>query len=146
MEALHIKKQPVPATLYLVDGSVDAGTIFLAQQSIHRSGAETIGELLTDDHEPMLPFRIRGERFQLIGKGGIAAIRAVSGAEPIGFYGRAHAVIELVGGHRFDGQLLFEEGHGKRISDAIKEPWVRLETQAGLVWANRPHILRIETR
>lgn len=146
MEALHVKKQPVPATLYLVDGAVDAGTIFLAHQSIHRSGAETIGELLTDDSEPMLPFKIRAERFQLIGKAAVSAIRAVSGAEPVGYYGRAHARIELVGGHRFDGQLLFEEGRGKRISDAIKESWIRLETQSGLVWVNRTHILRIETR
>ncbi|MBK5265917.1 MAG: hypothetical protein JJE47_00640 [Acidimicrobiia bacterium] len=66
----------------------------------------------------------------------MSAIRAVSGADPVGYYGRAHALIELVGGHRFDGQLLFEEGRGKRISDAIKEPWIRLETRAGLVWAN----------
>jgi hypothetical protein len=146
MEALHIKKQPVPATLYLVNGAVDAGTIFLAHQSIHRSGAETIGELLTDDSEPMLPFKIRPEIFQLIGKAAVSAIRAVSGADPVGYYGRAHALIELVGGHRFDGQLLFEEGRGKRISDAIKEPWIRLETRAGLVWVNRTHILRIETR
>ncbi len=146
MEALHVKKQPLPATLYLMNGSVDAGTIFLAQQSVHRSGSQTIGELLTDDQEPMLPFKIRGERFQLIGKAGVSAIRAVSGAEPVGFYGRAHATMELLGGHHFDGQLLVEEGRGGRISDAIKEPWIRLETQSGLVWANRHRILRIETR
>lgn len=28
MEAVHVKKQPVPATLYLVNGAVDAGKPF----------------------------------------------------------------------------------------------------------------------
>lgn len=146
MEELHVKKQPVPATLYLVDGSVDGGTIFLASQSLHRSGSETIGELLTNPDDPLLPFKIRGERFQLVGKSGIAAIRAVAGAAPVGFYTNVPAHVRTNGGHIFDGQLRVEAGRGSRISDALKEPWVSLETQAGLVWVNRSQILRLETR
>lgn len=146
MEALHVKKQPLPATLYLINGSVDPGTIFLSHQSAHRSGPQTVGELLVDKTEHMLPFRLRGERFQLIGKRTIAAIRAVAGASPVGFYTKAHATLETVGGHRFDGELLIEEGLGSRVSDAIRAEWIRLETQSGLVWCQTQHLVRVETR
>lgn len=52
----------------------------------------------------------------------MSAIRATSGADSVSYYGWAHAPIELVGEHRFDGQLLFEVGRRRRIWDAIKEP------------------------
>lgn len=140
----HVKKQPIPATIYLVDGTVQSGTIFLASQSARHSGPETVGEHLMDD-SPMLRFKLHADKFQLVGKRGISAVRTVAGAKPPGFYSQVFATLATWGGHRFDGQLLIEEGHD-RISDAIHEPWLRLESQGGLVWANRDLILKIETR
>lgn len=146
MAELHIKKQPFPATIYLIDGSVEPGTLFAGRQSATHSGPETVQDLM-DDPSPLLPFNLRGERFQLIGKQGIAAIRAVAGARPEGFYEKAFATLRLQGGHTFDGQLLVEGGRGTRISDAVAaDEWLRLETQAGFVWAHRNHLLRLETR
>jgi len=140
----RVKKQPAPTTLYLADGSVVSGTIFLAGQSARHSGPETVGELLTDP-SPMLRFKLGADRFQLIGKTGIAAARTVSGTRPPGFYANVHATMTMWGGHRFEGQLLVEEGHD-RVSDAVNEPWLRVESQGGLVWANRNLILKLETR
>lgn len=146
MDDLHIKKHPFPVTIYLIDGSMESGTLFAGHQSASHSGPETVQDLM-DDPSPLLPFKLRGERFQLLGKKGIAAVRVVSGTRPDGFFEKAFATVRLQGGHSFDGQLLVEGGRGTRISDAVTEDeWLRLETAGGFVWAHRDHVLRLETR
>lgn len=145
MDALRVKKQPLAVTLYMVDGKVESGTIFLAHQSARYSGQQTVQELM-DSKDAWLPFKAGPDRFQLVGKHGIVAVRAVAGAKPPGFYERVFASIRTAGGHRLDGELLVEGGRGERMSDTLREDWLRLETQAGLVWVNRSHTLVVETR
>lgn len=129
----------------MVDGKVESGTIFLAEKSARHSGEQTVQELM-DSPEAWLPLKPSPDRFQLVGKHGIAAVRAVAGAKPPGFYEKVFATIRTAGGHRMDGELLIENGRGQRTSDALIDRWLRLETQAGLVWINRDHTLVVETR
>lgn len=146
MEELHIKKHPFAVTLYLVDGTVESGTMFAAHQSATHGGEETVQDIM-DDPTPMLPFMLRGEQFQLIGKTGVAAVQSVASTRPEGFFDRVFASVRLRGGHSFDGQLLLEEGQGHRVSDALaNDEWLRIETAGGFVWARRDYVLRLTTR
>lgn len=146
MDELKVKKQPLPVTMYLADGTVESGTLFLSTTSPSHSGAATIQDLM-DEPSQLLPFNLRAERFQLVGKRNISAIRAISGPKPAGFFERVDATIKLIGSHTFNGHLLVEGGRGERISDAIMEDeWLRMETQGGFVWAQRRQLLKLETR
>ena len=78
---LQVKKQPVPATVFLGDGSTLSGTIFLSPVGPSQHGRETVHELM-EEPEAMMPFHAQSERFLLVGKETIVAIRILSGEAP----------------------------------------------------------------
>ncbi len=145
MESLRVKKQPLPVTLYLVDGTVESGTVFMPATSSRHTGSSTIAELM-DESDHLLRFKLQGDRFQLVGKAGIAAIKSVAAPHAEGFYEKTAAYVKVMGGHTFDGSLLVEAGVGGRISDGIVESWLQMETGGGVAWIQRDHILVLETR
>ncbi len=85
MESLRVKKQPLPVTLYLIDGTVESGTVFLPATSPRHTGSATIAELM-DESDHLLRFKFQGDRFQLVGKAGIATIKTVAAPHAEGFY------------------------------------------------------------
>lgn len=145
MDSLRVKKHPVPVTIYLSDGTIESGTIFLPEQSAHHSGPATIAELM-DDQDHFVRFKLPSDRFQMIGKTGVVAVKTVASPHATGYYDRTSALVRMVGRHAFVGDLLVEEGKGERVSDSIEETWQQMETEGGLAWLNRDHILVLETR
>jgi hypothetical protein len=140
---LHVKKQPVPVTLHMSDGTSLSGTIFLSPVGPTQAGRETVGEMMSEP-ESLFPFRSQSERFLMIGKEATSAIRVVSGEVPPVFGGRIPVEAVLVGGHRFSGSLLTEDPDD-RLSGEVNRPerWLRMETTSGIVWLRRASIIHL---
>ncbi len=131
---LQVKKQPLPITLLMADGSRRGGTIYLERVSEHGTGQQTVGQLMSDG-STMLYFQEGGDRFQLVSKGLIAAVQARLEQDPETFEEQIPVVARLIGGHVLQGQLFIEPGH-HRPSDGITDEWLRIETNAGPHWFN----------
>jgi len=131
---LQVKKRPIPITLLMADGSRRGGTIYLERVSEHRSGPQTVGQLMSD-HSTLLYFQEGGDRFQLVSKALIAAVQARLVDETDSFEEEISVVARLIGGHVLQGKLFIEPGH-HRPSDGIADGWLKIETSAGLHWIN----------
>ncbi|MDH5371966.1 MAG: hypothetical protein OEX97_03385 [Acidimicrobiia bacterium] len=139
---LQVKKQPVPATVFLGDGSTLAGTIFLSPVGPTQPGRETVLELM-EEPEAMMPFHAQSERFLLLGKEAIVAIRILSGEAQPELATRVGADVMLRGGFQFNGRVV--TGHeDDRLSDVLNHAgeWIRLETVNGVVWLRRSAIIQ----
>ena len=131
---LQVKKHPVPITLLMADGTRRGGTIYLERVGEHRSGPQSVGQLMSDD-STLLYFQEGGDRFQLVSKALIAAVQARLADEPEGFEDEIPVVARLIGGHVLQGRLFIEPGH-HRPSDGIAAAWLKIETSAGPHWIN----------
>ena len=131
---LQVKKQPLPITLLMADGSRRGGTIYLERVSEHHSGPQTIGQLMNDG-SPLLYFQEGGDRFQLVSKSLIAAVQARLVDDAEGFEEQIPVVARLIGGHVLQGKLFIEPGH-HRPSDGITDGWLRIDSAAGPHWIN----------
>lgn len=138
---LRVKKQPVPASLFMRDGATLSGTIFLSPVGPSLHGRETVQEMM-EESEALIPFRSQSERFLLIGKPGIVAIRVVSGEVPPELEGRVAGDMKLDGGFQFNGRVVSDHSTD-RLSDVLNGAgeWLRLETINGIVWLRRSAIL-----
>ena len=137
---LRVKKQPVPATLFMTDGTTLSGTIFLSPVGPSQSGRETVQEMM-EGVEKFIPFRSESERFLLLGKSGVVAIRMISGEEKPELPGRVSADVRLTGGLQFNGRMITDH-NTDRLSDVLNhsDNWLRLETLNGIVWLRREAI------
>ncbi len=118
----------------MADGSLRSGTIYLERVGEHRAGPQTIGQLMSDE-SPLLYFKEGGDRFQLISKNVIASVQARSAERSEEFDDEAPVVARLTGGHVVTGRLHIEPGH-HRVSDGIRESWLRVDTRSGVHWIN----------
>ncbi len=138
---LRVKKEPLPASVYLDDGTVLSGTVFLSPRGPTHSGLETIEELMSEP-EAVLPFRTEEGRTILIGKAAIVAVRMVSAEAPADFEDRILVDMHMRGGAHFAGRI-HVAGESHRPSDIINHagPWLKFETDGGIVWIRRTAIL-----
>ena len=138
---LRVKKQPVPASMYLSDGTTLSGTIFLSPVGPSLRGRETVPELM-EEPEDLLPFRSQSGRFLLVGKPEIVAFRITSGEAKPPVDTRINADLKLTGGFQFNGQLV-SEIDTDRLSDVLNHAakWLRLKTPGGVMWVRRRAIL-----
>ena len=137
---LRVKKQPVPATLFMTDGTTLSGTIFLSPVGPSHAGRETVREMM-EGSEQFIPFRSESERFLLLGKAGVVATRMVTGEQKPELPGRVSAEVKLVGGLQFNGRMITDHD-SDRLSDVLNhsDNWLRLETLNGIVWIRREAI------
>lgn len=138
---LRIKKEPLPANLYLEDGTVLSGTVFLSLMGPTRTGLETIEELMSEP-EAMLPFRTEEDRLRLVGKAGIVGVRMLSAEPKPDFEEGLDVEVRMRGGAQFNGTVSVAGEH-RRLSDVINHAgaWLRLATDGGVIWIRRSGIL-----
>ena len=148
MSDLKVDKNEVPALLCLADGTTIDGWLFLSPFSPGHLGPQTVEDLM-DEADQVLPCRTSGGKFLLVGKRNIAAVAVpASSGRPPGFWAVTQVAVRLSGPHVLAGELLIEEGGGRRLSDALNGPhtWIPLETEEHLVWLAKDHLVTLEGR
>lgn len=138
---LRVKKQPVPASVFMSDGTTLSGTIFLSPVGPRHQGRETVPELM-DEPEELIPFRTQSDRFILLGKPGIVAFRLLSGESKPDIDTQVPADVKLNGGFQFGGNII-SEASTDRLSDVLNhaDDWIRLVAPNGVIWLRRRAIL-----
>lgn len=138
---LRVKKQPVPASVFMSDGTTLSGTIFLSPVGPRHQGRETIPEMM-DEPEDLIPFRTQSDRFILVGKPEIVAFRLLSGESKPEIDTRIPADVKLKGGFQFNGKVV-AEASTDRLSDVLNhaDDWLRLVAPSGIIWLRRRAIL-----
>ena len=71
---LKVEKQTQQVSLFMTDGVIFDGHVYLSQYAMHHSGEQTVLDLLIDGN-PFLPMRNTTGEFQLIQKGMISHAR-----------------------------------------------------------------------
>ncbi|GAB6083448.1 hypothetical protein JCM30471_23620 [Desulfuromonas carbonis] len=120
MNIYQVEKLECPVTLFLCDGHVREGVIFLSPCSASHSGPETPLELFNDD-APFFAFRKADDSFSLVNKATICHLRFPPDPDaPPTFGHRLQVRMVFLGGEVLKGTLTLEAPEGKgRLQDFL---------------------------
>ncbi len=71
---LRVEKRQLQVSLFMADGVVFEGLVYLAEYSMYRSGEQTVLDLLLED-DSFLPLKTTDGNFHLVRKGMISHLR-----------------------------------------------------------------------
>ncbi|MDH5373053.1 MAG: hypothetical protein OEX97_08940 [Acidimicrobiia bacterium] len=131
-----IEKHSHPADIFLSDGRVIEARLFLAEYAQTHDGSQTVRDLIDEPGE-VLPAVDTDDEFLLLNKRAVSAVSvAPTELDLEGYWHETPVTLRLIGGHRVEGALLFEDGSGQRLSDAINNAgeWIRVRRSDQLVW------------
>lgn len=146
MSQYRVEKRPVESEILFADGSRIEGTLFLSAFAPHRSGPQTIADLMAED-DRVLPCRLSDGRFLLAGRNQVAAVGTPSSEfDDREFLVRIPARVRLAGGHLLSGHLLTDEGAGERLTELLntREAWSRLEDRETVYYIAKKHLITVE--
>lgn len=120
MNQYRVDKREQPATLFLADGVVQEGVLFLSPFSQSHSGEQSLLELLRD-REVFIPFRRHDGGFCLINKDSITHLRYNPISEFIPPFGdRVMVRITFFGGELLQGSIALDMPEGQnRLQDYL---------------------------
>lgn len=120
MNEYRVDKQELPVVLFLSDGAIHEGVVFLSPFSSIYSGPQTILELFREE-EAFLPFRDKGGQFILINKSALTHVRYPRGTEADQTIGdKLNVRITFFGGELLEGILTIAMPAGQnRLMDYI---------------------------
>lgn len=133
MSEYRLEKIEREVVLFLVDGLVLEGVVFVSSFAYGHSGAQTLLELLRE-MERFLPFRDRAGTFRLINREAISHVRYVPEdyVEPAPLGARAKARLFFFGGETLEGSVILEMPEDKcRIKDFLNVAPVFFPLDAG---------------
>jgi hypothetical protein len=146
MSQYKVDKFEVPVRITHVDGTATEGTVFLSPDSPCHTGRQTMREHLAEA-TAFLPLRNGEGKFILVGKDGIACLKAGRPPDhPEEFVRRVSVWTRLVGGTTVTGDLIVPQADASfRVSDYLNtdEPWLRFEEADTVYWVRREAILEI---
>lgn len=120
MSDFRLDKHPLSVTLFLADGVVREGVVFLSPDAERHSGPQTLLELLRE-REPFFPFRDATGRFALVNKAAVTHVRYVAvGREElvVGIEQEVHIV--FFGGELLQGTIRLAMPAGQaRLQDYV---------------------------
>jgi hypothetical protein len=118
-ENLRVEKRTEQVSLFMTDGAVFEGLVYLSQYAMHHSGEQTILDLLIDE-SLFLPMHSTTGAFHLIHKGMISHVRCdVPMNEKIN-YTQRQVRISFPGDETLTGSLKIDmPDHSARITDYI---------------------------
>ncbi len=144
MSEYQVEKKKAEVTIYLVDGQVRQGVLFLSPFSSTRSGAQTLTELLHEP-EPFVPFLREDNAFMLLNKKQISHVRHQPGEDEQPGFGEAIDVsITFVNGKVLDGRTVLEtpEGKGRLLDFMNSHPgYFPLDCGAGEHYLVNPRVI-----
>lgn len=116
---LRVEKRQQQVGLFMADGVVFEGVVFLAQYAMHHSGEQTLLDLLLED-DPFLPMKSRVGEFHLIRKGMISHIRGEVILEPGLEYVDRRVRISFLANEVLMGTIKMDlPPHSARLTDFI---------------------------
>jgi len=118
MSLYRVDKREQPVVLFLADGVVREGTVFLSPFSQLRSGPQTLLDLF-HEKEPFMPFRGNDGRFTLLNKSAVTHLRYHDDAEEhLGE--RLNVRLTFYGGENLEGTLTIAMPEGmSRLQDYV---------------------------
>ncbi len=118
-ENLRVEKRTEQVSLFMTDGTVFEGLVYLSQYAMHHTGEQTVLDLLIDENL-FLPMNSVGGEFQLIQKGLISHVKCdVPMNEEIN-YTQRQVRISFPGDTALTGFLKIDMPvHSVRITDYI---------------------------
>jgi hypothetical protein len=121
MNIYHVDKLECPITLFLGDGIVHEGIIFLSPCSPTHAGAQTPQELFNEP-APFIAFRRADDSFSLINKATISHLRLQAAAATPSFGHRLPIRLAFLGGEVLQGTLTLAAPEGKsRLQDFLND-------------------------
>ena len=116
---LKVEKRTQQVNLFMTDGIIFDGHVYLSQYAMHHSGEQTVLDLLIDDN-PFLPMHSISGEFHLIQKGMISHVRCdVTLNEKINFTER-QVRISFQGNEALTGRLKIDmPSHSIRLTDYL---------------------------
>lgn len=121
MSEFRLEKIEKDVVLFLADGLVLEGVVFLSTFAYGHSGRQTFLELLRED-DRFLPLRDREGNFRLVNKDAISHARHTPGSapEPPPLGEAVQARLFFFGGETLEGTIVLEMPEGKsRLKDFV---------------------------
>lgn len=116
---LRVEKKQQQVSLFMADGLVLEATVFLANYAMHRSGEQTVHDLLLED-DPFLPAKAADGEFHLVRKGMISHVRCQVELDPALEYTDRQVRICFLGGEVLQGTVKMDmPAHSARLTDYI---------------------------
>ncbi|BCR03000.1 hypothetical protein DESUT3_00690 [Desulfuromonas versatilis] len=146
MNEYRVDKQEHPVAIFLSDGLVLEGVVFLSPYASSHSGTQSISDLL-NEKEQFFPFRSNEGAFSLVNKEAVSHIRYLPTAEeemPLGE--RKEVRLHFFGRESLQGVVVIDLPRGKnRLVDFINSapPFFVLEGDGCQYVANRTLICQI---
>ncbi|HAD04163.1 MAG: hypothetical protein A2091_05790 [Desulfuromonadales bacterium GWD2_61_12] len=120
MSLYRVDKKELSVALFLTDGVVHEGVVFLSPFSPARAGRQTLLEVFRE-REPFFPFRDNSESFALVNKNAITHARYVEAEEEELALGEELSVrIVFFGGEVLQGKIRLAMPEGQnRLQDHV---------------------------
>jgi len=116
---LRVEKREERVSLFLADGVVFEGVVFLSQYALYHSGEQTVQDLLLE-RDPFLPMKVQGGAFQLVRKGMISHVRCPVEPEPGLDFVERQVQISFLGNETLQGAVRMDlPPHRARLTDYI---------------------------
>lgn len=116
---LRVEKRQEHVSLFMADGVIFEGLVFLAHYALHHSGQQTVHDLLLEP-DPFLPMTMTNGEFHLIRKGLISHIRCSVELEPDLDYIEQKVRISFLGNEVLQGAVKIDlPEHRARLTDYI---------------------------
>ena len=131
MNQYRVDKLEIPVMLFLADGVVHDGIMFLSPFSPSHSGPQRLVELFRE-HETFCPFKDKKGRFCLINKSSVTHARYPIQNEEEAYGDRIKVRVTFYGGELLEGTIVIAMPAGKgRIQDYINSTagFFRLHTE-----------------
>lgn len=117
MSEYRIEKREEEVVIFMADGVVYEGSLFLSPFAQHRSGGQTVGDLLLED-QPFLPLKTAKGDFHLVSKGMISHLRYDDQMEPVAAFPEREVKITFLGGEELQGTVRLDlPAESNRIQD-----------------------------
>jgi hypothetical protein len=147
MSEYQVMKRRSPVTLFLTDGLVLDGTVFLSEFAAGHEGPETLVDLLLDA-APFFPLVENSGRIHLVGKQSVAHARgAVEHHPPVTHQLAWRVVLTFSGGDTLQGELHATMPPGQqRLQDYLNQvpPFFPLITEQFQHVLNRQQVRGIQ--
>ncbi len=116
---LQVEKRQEQVSLFMADGIVFEGTVFLAQYAMYHSGEQRVLDLLLED-DRFLPMKANDGTFHLISKGMISHVRCKVVLEEGLEYIDRQIQISFLGNEALQGAVKSNlPAHSTRLTDYI---------------------------
>jgi hypothetical protein len=148
-----VEKDRSPVTLFLLDGSVKEGYVYLSLHAATHEGPEMIMDVLNQD-EQFLPIDFKERPVRLINKGQIVMIsfpmdEVKTGNMSLGETRIHDVTVHLINQGQLEGSFVsLLPTHARRVKDYLnqEESFLELRRDGRIYLINKDHVLFVEEK